>query len=71
MHHLIFTDTEPGCVFVKDCVDSPERMIKLIQDDDWKPQAADLPPVIPPPGLSLERQQYSESSVLRSVGTLS
>ena len=58
MHHLTFTDSKPGYVIVKGSVDSPEREIKLVQDDKWKPQATDLPPIIPPPGLSLERRQY-------------
>ena len=58
MHHLRFCDTKPGYVFVKDSIDSPEKTIKLTQDDDWKPQPHELPPVIPPPGLSFERQKY-------------
>ena len=58
MHHLRFTDTKPGYVFVKDTIDSPERAIKLVQDKEWKPEAHHLPPEIAPPGLSLERQQY-------------
>ena len=58
LHNLRFTDTKPEYVFVKDSVDSPEKTIKLVQDDEWKPQAADLPSVIPPPGLSLDRKQY-------------
>ena len=58
MHHLQFTDAQPGYAFDKDSVDGPEQVIQLTQDDEWKPQASDLPPEIPPPGLSLERQQY-------------
>ena len=58
MHHLTFTHTKPGCVIVKDSVTSPEREINLIRDKSWKPTTTDLPPMIPPPGLSLERQQY-------------
>ena len=49
IHHLRFADTNPGYVFVKDNVDSLERTIKLVQDDEWEPEADDLPPVIPPP----------------------
>ena len=45
-------------MIVKDSVDAPEREIKLSQDDEWAPNAEDLPPIIPPPGLSLERRQY-------------
>ena len=53
MHHLTFTDTKPGHAIVKDSVDSPVKEIKLLQDDNWKPQATDLPPLIPPPWISL------------------
>ena len=58
MHHLTFTETKPGYALVKDSVDSPERELKLVEDDKWKPQPTDLPSIIPPPGLSLERRQY-------------
>ena len=42
-HHLTFSHLKPGVVVVK---------------DSESPAAADLPPIIPPPGLSLERWQY-------------
>ena len=58
LHHLTFTETKPGYVLVKDRVDSPERELKLVEDDKWKPQPTDVPSIIPPPGLSLERRQY-------------
>ena len=49
MHHLRFTDDHPGYVYVKDSVDSPERIIKLVQDEKWKLKPHNLLPVIPPP----------------------
>ena len=58
MHHLTFTHLKPGTVIVKDSVTSPEREINLLQDRSWKPTKSDLPSIITPPGLSLERQQY-------------
>ena len=58
MHHLTFSHLKLGVVVVKDSVTSPERALNLLQDDKWKPAAADLPPIIPPLGLSLERRQY-------------
>ena len=58
MHHLTFTDAKPGVALVKDSVNSPEREISLIKDSSWKPKADKLPPVIPPPDLSLEKRQY-------------
>ena len=58
MHHLRFTCEKPGSVLVRDTSDSPEREINLVKEKDWKPAVDDLPAVIPPPGLSLERRQY-------------
>ena len=57
MHHLTFTNTHKGSVFVQD-INSPEREIRLGQDDEWRPTVHNLPPVIPPPGLSLQCRQY-------------
>ena len=58
MHHLTFTDTKPGSAIVKDTVNSPEREIVLVKNSSWKPSKDNLPPIIPPPGLSMERRQY-------------
>ena len=58
MHHFRFTADRPGCVFVKDSSDGTERRINLLKDKSWRPSAADLPEIITPPGLSLERQWY-------------
>ena len=58
LHHLTFTRSHRGSVFVRDRVSSSEREIKLLQDDGWSPSPHNLPPVIPPPGLSSERKQY-------------
>ena len=58
MHHLTFTDTKPGSAIVKDTVSSPEREIILVKNSSWEPNKDDLPPIIPPPGLSMERRQY-------------
>ena len=58
MHHLTFTDSNKGSVLVRDDINSPEREIKLVQDDEWSPSAQALPPIIPPSGLSLHHRQY-------------
>ena len=58
MHHLTFTHSKPGYMIVKDSVDSPERELQMAQDEKWTPSPTDLPPIIPPPGLSHERRQY-------------
>lgn len=57
MHHLAFLDTTPSSVVVKDTVTSPEKVIKLVKEDTWRPTADNLLHIIPPPGLSLERRQ--------------
>ena len=56
--HFRFTADHPGCVFVKSSCNGPESKINLVKDATWSPSAADLPEVIPPPGLPLERQWY-------------
>ena len=58
MHHVTFNHNKPGIAVVKYSVTSPEREINVLKDNSWKPRASDLPPIITPPGLSLERQQY-------------
>ena len=44
MHQLTFTDSNKGSVFVRDDINTPERQIKLVQDDEWRPSAQALPP---------------------------
>lgn len=58
IHHFRFTADAPGCVFVKNSTDGVERKVNLLKDKLWKPSAADLPTMIIPPGLSLERKWY-------------
>ena len=58
MHHFRFNRSHPGYVFVKNANDEPETKIDLLKDVPWKPSKHDLPPIISPPGLSLERQWY-------------
>ena len=60
MHHVTFNHLKPGIAVVKDSVTSPEREINVLKDNSWKPRASDLPPIITPPRLSLERQQYQD-----------
>ena len=58
LHHFRFSATHPGTVFVKTSSDGEERSIQLLKDPTWKPTASQLPPVIVPNGLLLERQWY-------------
>ena len=57
MHHMRFSKTHHGKVLVKNSVDSQEREISLLRDPTWSPDKKELPPIIPPPGLSLERRK--------------
>ena len=57
-HHFRFDKNTPGVVHLRLYSDSPEEKRRLVKDQNWKPDASDLPPTIPPSGMSLERQQY-------------
>ena len=57
MHHFRFTASKPGVVYVKNFNDDTEKEIKLLKTP-WQPTTHNMPDVIPPPGLSIERQWY-------------
>ena len=56
LHHLRFDSASPGCVFVKERARSNEVKRSILKDKNWSPKADQLPPVLPPAGLSLKRQ---------------
>ena len=56
--HFRFTHEEPGVVYVKSSGCGAEKRITLLKDTLWQPSPSDLPSVIVPNGLSLERQWY-------------
>ena len=58
MHHFEFTARKPGMVLVKESSDGVERSIRLFKDTSWKPSAEQLPSLVVPNGLSIERQWY-------------
>lgn len=58
LHHLRFVSSSPGRVFVKERNGSAERTMVLLKTKGWKPSSVDLPPVLTPTGLSLQRQHY-------------
>lgn len=58
LHHMRFTNSHRGKAYVKNSVDLDEREVSLLKDPGWHPHKKDLPEVIPPPGLSLERRKY-------------
>ena len=57
LHHLRFVSS-PGVIFVKEKAGSAEVERNILKDKNWKPTADLLPPVLPPSGLSLQRQWY-------------
>ena len=57
MHHFRFSNTHPGKVFVKSKSSDSERLITL-QKATWAPTSDNLPNLIVPKGLSLERRSY-------------
>ena len=58
LHHFRFTIAHPGTVFVKTSSDGCEHRIQLLKDPTWKPTCTELPRVVIPNGLSLERKWY-------------
>ncbi len=58
LHHLRFESASPGCIFVKERAGSTEVKRNILKVKSWKPTADQLPPVLPPSGLSLQRQWY-------------
>ena len=57
-HHFRFTHSSPGVVFVKKASGDEEKEINLLKDPTWKPSCHNLPGLVTPLGLSLERQWY-------------
>ena len=58
LRHFCFDASTPGKVHVRSEGDGAEQSHSLLIDDCWSPTVTVLPPIIPPSGLSLERQQY-------------
>lgn len=57
-HHFHFDANTPGVVHVQTASDQPQKAIKVLQDPSWKPSPSELPDIVPPAGLSLDRQWY-------------
>ena len=56
-HHMTFSSEAPGALVLKLAADSEEELLQLLRDG-WQPSPRDLPAVIPPPGLTMDRQWY-------------
>ena len=61
-HHFTITSDIPGVLQLKMFADSQAINFTLLRGN-WAPSPDDLPATIPPPGLSLERQQYLYHSI--------
>ena len=55
--HFTVTAAKRGVVEVKLTAESVGRELKLLKEN-WMPDKDDLPPVIPSPGLPVDRQWY-------------
>ena len=55
-HHFKFTSNSPSAVFTKMASGGDEKEIQLLKDPTWKPSCHNLPELVTPLGLSLERQ---------------
>ena len=63
-YHFRCDSSQPGVVFVKEHADTDEQMIDLMKSTPrWSPDSSELPSVVPPKGLSAERQWYLYESI--------
>ena len=62
-HHFSFSSSTPGVVTLKEYSDSESSTWCLLSDPLWAPTAEELPVVIPPSGLSLQRQWYLHKEI--------
>ena len=56
-HHFRFSSSHPNQVFLKEHVDT-EEIALVINKNNWRPDPTQLPDVLQPRGLSIERQWY-------------
>ena len=57
-HHFYCSQIKPGAVAVKQFVDFIDLVHAIQLDKNWIPRASDLPPLVVPKGLTLERKRY-------------
>ena len=56
-HHFRMTSTKPGTMYYKEHSDSPEESFDVLKVP-WSTDSSVLPEVVPPRGLTPERQWY-------------
>ena len=57
-HHFTFSATHPGVVMLKEYSNTSEETFTMLDSGSWSPVASELPSLIVPSGLPLERQWY-------------
>ena len=57
-HHFRFSQENPGVVFFKESVSSPEQSFMLLKRNVILPSSTTLPNEINPDGLTAERKNY-------------
>ena len=63
-HHFRVDSSQPGVVFVREHADTGEQRIDLRKSTPcWSPAPNELPRIVPPKGLSAERQWYLYDSI--------
>ena len=61
--HFRFDAATPGVVYTKVASDATEESVDLLINRDWAPSQSTLPTLVPPNGLSQERQQYLHDTI--------
>lgn len=57
-HHFRFSNENPGKVFYKEFVSSPEQSFMLLKNNAILPPPSILPDIVNPDGLTEERRNY-------------
>lgn len=70
-HHFRFSNENPGKVFYKEFVSSPEQLFMLLKNNAILPPPSILPDIVNPDGLTEERRNYlfREIRQFRKPGT--
>ena len=58
LHHMRFTRSKPGVCFVHTAPDAAVKELKILSEDCWNLPPDEMPPIIKPEGLSVERRKY-------------
>ena len=67
VHHMVFDAAHPGIVAYKTALDGEVKNATVLTSSKDALAAAGLPEVLPPGGLSLQRQQYLYRSIRQHV----